>query len=379
MNQDRTIRLATLIDVPLIMAMCDHSRTIMRASGNMTQWTNGYPSEEQIIKDITFEHGFLLLEHNVPIGYFAFIIGDDPTYKVIDGGQWLEDNTPYGTIHRLACAPGHHEIGRDCFDWCASKVASLRADTHADNSIMRHIMEQLQFTYCGIIHVADGTPRLAFQLLTYPMVDSLLKEYVEQNILPQYNYFDPAHQLNHIRTVMAQSMELSSYFSDTNKNMIYTIAAYHDIGISEGREHHHTASGRIVRNDKNLTRWFSADQIETMAQAVEDHRASSHNTPRSLYGKIVAEADRDIEPLTIIRRTIQYGISHYPQLDIEGHWMRMLDHLHEKYSPSGYLKLYIPQSRNSMQLRKLWELIDNTDKLRQIFESLIKEMDDKLY
>ncbi|MBQ6684032.1 MAG: phosphohydrolase, partial [Bacteroidales bacterium] len=134
---------------------------------------------------------------------------------------------------------------------------------------------------------------------------------------------------------------------------------------------HHTVSGRIIRQDEHLRQWFSETEIETMAQAAEDHRASAQGEPRSLYGKIVAEADRDIEPTTIVRRTVQYGLSHYPDLDREGHWQRTLQHLNEKYAEGGYLKLYIPCSRNWQQMQKLRQLIADRTRLRTLFDQII--------
>lgn len=115
------------------------------------------------------------------------------------------------------------------------------------------------------------------------------------------------------------------------------------------------------------------EQIETIAQAAEDHRASSDHEPRSIYGRIVAEADRQIIPETVIRRTVQYGFSHYPELDREGHWRRMLDHLHEKYAEGGYLKLWIPESPNAQKLAELREIIRDESRLRSIFEEIYDE------
>jgi uncharacterized protein len=171
---------------------------------------------------------------------------------------------------------------------------------------------------------------------------------------------------------MAQSMELAGHYPELNPDMVYTIAAYHDTGVVEGRERHHLVSGRIVREDAELRQWFRPEEIETIAQAVEDHRASASSEPRSLYGRIVAEADRDIEPLTIIRRTVQYGLSHYPDLDREAQWQRTLQHLNEKYAEGGYLKLYIPFSRNARQLEKLRELIHDTDRLHELVNRLME-------
>ncbi|MBR6992406.1 MAG: HD domain-containing protein [Bacteroidales bacterium] len=205
------------------------------------------------------------------------------------------------------------------------------------------------------------------------MVRPELKAYVEQRILPQHLQFDDAHHPDHILRVMAQSMELAQHYPQLNKEMVYTIAAFHDIGVCEGRELHHLVSGRIIRQNTDLLQWFSPDQIETMAQAAEDHRASATQSPRSLYGMIVAEADRDIEPLSILRRTVQYGLSYYPQLDKEGHWQRTLQHLEEKYSPNGYLKLFIPQSRNKSQMIALQALIADTARLRALFDQIYSQ------
>ena len=141
--------------------------------------------------------------------------------------------------------------------------------------------------------------------------------------------------------------------------MVYTIAAYHDLGLRKDRKTHHLVSGDIVRTDMKLHQWFSEGQIEVMAQAVEDHRASSNHEPRSIYGRIVAEADRNIDPDTIILRTVQYGLSNYPELDRSGHINRALQHLDEKYSQHGYLKLWIPGSENERRLRQLWKMLED--------------------
>ena len=153
--------------------------------------------------------------------------------------------------------------------------------------------------------------------------------YIEREILPRYNGFDKAHRENHARMVIAQSLDIARHYA-LNMEMVYTIAAFHDLGLAIDRKTHHLESGRIVREDPRLHEWFTQEEIETMAQAVEDHRASSDHEPRSIYGKIVAEGDRYIEPEKIIERTVQYGLDHYPELDKEGHWQRTLDHLHEK-------------------------------------------------
>lgn len=180
-----------------------------------------------------------------------------------------------------------------------------------------------------------------------------------ESILPRYDYFDSAHRRDHATKVIRESLRLCRRFPEADPQMAYVIAAFHDTGLCEGREQHHLVSGRIIRQDSHLSQWFTPSQIEVMAQAAEDHRASADHPPRSIYGCIVAEADRDINPKTIIRRTLQYGLSHYPQLSPEEHIARAMQHLDEKYGPNGYLRLWIPGSRNEQRLHKLWQLMED--------------------
>ena len=203
-------------------------------------------------------------------------------------------------------------------------------------------------------------------------MEKSLEEYCEREIIPRYAAFDKAHREDHVRTVIEQSLMLARHY-DVNVDMVYAAAAYHDLGLAEGRETHHLASGRIIRNDNALARWFTPEQTETIAQAAEDHRASSKHEPRSIYGRILAEADRVIDGETIVRRTIQYGLSHYPELDPEGHWERTLAHLREKYGYGGYLHLYIPESPNAARLEALRALIDSPSDLRVVFDRLFKQ------
>ena len=198
------------------------------------------------------------------------------------------------------------------------------------------------------------------------VINAELKKYVEQNIIPQYDNFDKAHQRDHVLMVIRQSLELAEKLG-ADADIAYVIAAYHDTGLCEGREHHHEVSARIIRADQTLRKWFAEEQINIMADAAEDHRASSGHEPRTIYGRIVAEADRFIDADTIIRRTIQYGIDHYPELDREGHYQRMLSHLHEKYGRNGYLHLWFEDSPNAERLRQLQGIIDDEAMLRQLF------------
>ena len=193
--------------------------------------------------------------------------------------------------------------------------------------------------------------------------------YVESSVIPAYSAFDKGHQEDHVRYVIAQAMALARHY-DVDPEMVYVAAACHDLGLAEDRKTHHLVSGRIIREDSELRRWFSAEQVETIAQAAEDHRASSSREPRSIYGRIVAEADRQIVPETVVRRTIQYGLDHYPELEREGHWQRTCEHLQEKYAEGGYLRLWVPESPNAARLEELRSLIRDKARLRALFDEI---------
>lgn len=200
---------------------------------------------------------------------------------------------------------------------------------------------------------------------------SELIDYIDTEILPRYDAFDKAHNRKHAITVLIKSLQLAQHY-DVSTAMVYTIAAYHDTGLCEGREQHHTASAQIIRNDRRLKELFTADEIEIMAEAVEDHRASGSKQPRSIYGKIVAEADRIIDSRTIMKRTIQYGLAHYPSLTATEHIERAIAHIKEKYGEGGYLRLWIPESDNAARLQDFRALINNeaqlTGSLKQIYD-----------
>ena len=199
-----------------------------------------------------------------------------------------------------------------------------------------------------------------------------LERYIEGTIIPMYDGFDAGHGREHVRAVVLEAVRLAGFY-DVDVDMVYAAAAYHDTGLSVDRKTHHLESGRIIREDKRLGEWFTPDQIEEIAQAAEDHRASSDHEPRSIYGKIIAEADRQIIPESIILRTVQYGFKHYPELDKEGHWLRTCEHMADKYDEGGYLKLWIPESRNAAGLARLREIIHDKSRLRAMFETAYAE------
>lgn len=199
-----------------------------------------------------------------------------------------------------------------------------------------------------------------------------LMQFVETNILPRYNDFDRAHGLAHVSHVIQASLYLAAKVG-ADVNMAYTVAAYHDLGLSGPRAVHHLTSGRILMADRRLLRWFSPSQIQVMREAVEDHRASAAKEPRNVYGRIVAEADRELEADTVIRRTVEYGLDHYPELDKEGHWQRLREHLNGKYSQHGYIRLWISESPNAERLAELRRIIADEVELRRRFNAVFAE------
>lgn len=207
----------------------------------------------------------------------------------------------------------------------------------------------------------------------YPEVKPEIMEYVEREIVPRYADFDKAHQEDHARMVIDQSMKLREIEPCTDPDMVYVTAAFHDTGLTAGREIHHQKSRHILESDSFVRSHFSPEQIRLMGEAVEDHRASNGSRPRNIYGLIVAEADRFIDATTIVRRTVQYGLDHYPELDREGHYRRTVEHLNEKYGPQGYLKIWIPGSANAERLKHLHSLLKDEEALTTLFEKIYAE------
>ena len=182
------IRPAKEEDLPAILDILDAARGIMRASGNPLQWADGYPSAAAIRSDIA-KGGGMLMTASVgeqaggcgkqaggcgkqvggcgerPVGYFAFLPSPEPTYARIDGGTWLDDRLPYHVIHRIASYPEVHGVFDTMLRWAGEREGNLRIDTHRDNRIMQHLLGKHGFQFCGIIYLASGDERLAYQRL----------------------------------------------------------------------------------------------------------------------------------------------------------------------------------------------------------------------
>lgn len=201
-----------------------------------------------------------------------------------------------------------------------------------------------------------------------------LKEYLYGRVVGRYAAFDSAHREEHALTVMEQALKLLSDMPEgyacVREDILLTAAACHDLGLQYGRQRHHLDSGVIIRSDEILQAYFSAEEIELIAQAAEDHRASGKSAPRSIYGMLVAEADRIIDAETIIRRTVQFGLNNYPELPREAQIERAIKHLREKYGRGGYLKLWIPWSDNALRLSALQDIIADDEAVRAEVERI---------
>jgi len=156
------IRKSTPEDINEIMDCINTARQLMRESGNTVQWTNGYPSKELMLESVEKGYNFLIINDDEVVATFDFIIGDDSNYSLIENGAWLNDEK-YGVIHRLASNGKAKGVAQFCFEWCFSQFPNIRIDTHETNVAMQKVLERLGYQKCGIIYVADGTPRLAYQ------------------------------------------------------------------------------------------------------------------------------------------------------------------------------------------------------------------------
>ncbi len=210
-------------------------------------------------------------------------------------------------------------------------------------------------------------------------ITETLREYCEEHILPLYLEHDKAHGPEHVRTVIENSMELAESLPSEslpedqkiNIDMVYAVAAYHDVGIRYGRKNHEASSGKWLMEDEALKRWFSEEERQTMREAVEDHRASRQEPPRNIYGRIVSEADRDLEPERIVRRCMEYGLENCPELSVEEQVQRTVEHVRDKYGEGGYLHLWLPCPKNEQGLATLREWLE-TGELEQKCRAFLK-------
>ena len=156
------IRKAIESDLLEIKSIIDKARELMKSSGNINQWVDGYPSIDVLLSDIRSGNAYLLLRENKAVAYFAMIDGPEPTYNLITKGSWLNDDS-YGVLHRVASNGEAKGVFKEILLYASEHYSNIRIDTHHDNKIMQRLLEQNGFVYCGIIFLVDGSPRLAYQ------------------------------------------------------------------------------------------------------------------------------------------------------------------------------------------------------------------------
>ena len=188
-----------------------------------------------------------------------------------------------------------------------------------------------------------------------------ITQYIETEIFPLYNRNEEGHGINHIRTVIRRSLELAQNY-DVDLDMVYTIAAYHDLGYYIDRKTHEIISAEMFMKDEKIKQWFTDKQRNIIKEAIEDHRASNDHEPRTIYGKIVSTADRKIISIdNTIKRTYSYGKRNHVKLSEEEQIERVYQHLKEKYGESGYAKIYLEDKEFEDALQKLRQALSNKD------------------
>lgn len=197
----------------------------------------------------------------------------------------------------------------------------------------------------------------------------MAREYIQNNIIPIYNKFDKAHDISHVRQVIENSAVIARGYP-IDPDMVYTIAAYHDVGLLKGRKDHEKNSAAFLLADKNIREYFDDEQMIIMAEAIEDHRASCVNPPRSIYGKIVADADNDLDYNRVLTRCLWYGLVQFPEYDKDTHFERIMEHMHEKYGHDGYLKIFLNSDKDVCSLQMIRDKLDSPAEMRADFNSI---------
>ena len=199
-----------------------------------------------------------------------------------------------------------------------------------------------------------------------------LVNYIETEIFPLYNRNEEGHGINHIKTVIKKSLELAQNY-DVNIDMVYTIAAYHDLGHYIDRKTHEIISAEMFVKDENIKKWFTEEQRNTIEEAIEDHRASSNHKPRSIYGMIVSTADRTIIDIdNTIKRSYSYGMKNYPGISKEQQIERIYEHLTEKYGENGYAKIYLEDKEFEEALQRLRQALSNKEEFIERVKKVIE-------
>lgn len=197
--------------------------------------------------------------------------------------------------------------------------------------------------------------------------------YIEENIFPEYNKNEKAHDINHIISVINHAFNISKNY-DVDLNLIYTAVAFHDIGHHIDKDNHEIISADIMSKDTNLNTFFNSEELNTIKLAIEDHRASSNHEPRNIYGKIISAADKNLTVNIAITRTYLYSKKYYPNFTHEELFEEIYKHLNEKFGKNGYAKIYIIDEDFNSFKKDLIALLENKENFFKKVSEIEKQL-----
>ena len=207
------------------------------------------------------------------------------------------------------------------------------------------------------------------------IINQELKKYIEENIFPEYDKNEQAHGIGHIKTVIDRSFELVEENNlDVNLDIVYVVASFHDIGHHIDAKNHEKVSAEIMSKDKNLSKFFSEEELTIIKEAIEDHRSSAKEEPRSIYGKIVSSADRNTSIENSMIRTYIYGSKHCPEMTEEELILRSYNFLSEKFGEEGYAPFYFKDTKYEEFLKEIRKLLKDKDKFIEQEKEYIKKL-----
>ena len=210
-------------------------------------------------------------------------------------------------------------------------------------------------------------------------VDEKIKAYIETNLFPQYELNEEGHGIQHIHYVIRRSFDLIRQNDlEVDSNMVYVVAAYHDIGHHIDAKNHEQISAKIMSKDEKLKEFFSEEQLVIMKEAIEDHRASADHDPRSIYGKIVSSADRNTTVEQCLERTYFYGKKHESHLQDQELYERSFEVLNKKFGYNGYAKFFFKDIEYENFLKEIRILLEDKENFCKVQETYIKNLYNKM-
>ncbi len=197
-----------------------------------------------------------------------------------------------------------------------------------------------------------------------------LKKYIENNVFPEYEKNDSGHGIEHIKYVIERCFKFAEQFDDINSDMLYTMAAYHDIGHHIKKKNHEIISAEFFYCNDDMKRFFNENQRIIIKEGIEDHRASAEHSPRSVYGKILSSADRSTDINDFLRRTHLYTLRHNPDSSINDMVDRAYKHTSDKYGKNGYSKTFVIDEDYEKFLHKIDEMLSDKEKFKKYYIQL---------